>query len=212
MTPKELEAAFTQLFDTGEADRILSRLTFKYSGLPRDDVIEMFQEACVEVVQRHRAGKDTSNVAGLVQTIARNKLADTVKSRAGEEFLDMDQLPLGGGWRHDDEYRAKIERATEYIRDIVESWDSDNQRRTMLLMLDAAVDGLLLQPKDMDEMLDCARGTSGVWKGRALDRLRGQLAEDGVLTWNELLDLLPIDTDIDPDEPNEDDDEEYTND
>ena len=99
VTFNDLEAAFTRLFDSGEADKILNRLKFKYSGLPREDVIEMFQEACVEVVQRYRAGKDTSNVAGLVHTITRNKLADAVKSRTSEDLGDMDQLPLGGGRR-----------------------------------------------------------------------------------------------------------------
>ncbi len=212
MTEEELEAAFTRLFESGEADKILSRLRSKFSGLPRDDVIEMFQEACLEVVQRRHAGQDTSNVAGLVHTIARNKLTDASRTRFSTQDADFDQLPLRGTWQHDEEYQSKIERATKYVRDIVESWDSHNHRRTMLLMLDAAVDGILLQPKEMDELLGCARGTSGVWKSRALDRLRDQLADDGVLTWNELLELLPMDDEGGPDDLMEEEDEELSDD
>lgn len=207
VTDQELEAAFTALFESGEADKIMTRLMYKFSGLPRADVRDMFQEACLEVVRRQRAGRDTSKVAGLVQTIARNKLVDlaVARSHLKEGPGDFDQLPLQSGWRHDEDYQAKIERATKYIRDIVESWPVDNHRRTMLLILDAAVDGLLLQPKEMDEVLGCARGTSGVWKERALDRLRAQLATEGLLTWTELLELLPIDEKGPADDRTEDD-------
>jgi len=210
VTLKALEAAFTRLFDSGEADKIMNRLMYKFSGLPRADVREMFQEACLEVVQRQRAGRDTSNVAGLVQTIARNKLVDLAAARARikEGPGDFEQLPLQSGWQHNEDYWAKIERATKYIRDVVESWPVDNHRRTMLLMLDAAVDGLLLQPKEMDEILGCARGTSGVWKERALDRLRTQLAAEGLLTWDELLELLPIDEEAPADDLFEEEDED----
>jgi DNA-directed RNA polymerase specialized sigma24 family protein len=211
VTPKELEDAFIALFDSGEADKILSRLRAKFSGLPRDDITEMFQEACAEVVNRRNAGLDTSNVAGLVTTIARNKLVDVIRSRESEDGAYAAQMRLDAGWQHDEDYKAKVERATKYIHDIVESWDIDNYRQIMLLMLEAATDGLLLQPKDIGDRLRWKRGKSSVVKARALDRLRAQLAHDGVLTWNELLDLLPIDTDIDSDELNEDD-EEYTDD
>lgn len=211
MTRDQLEAAFTLLFSSGEADKIMSRLMYRFRGpLPRSDIREMFQEACLEVVQRQRNGRDTKNVAGLVHTISKNKLIDllNLRSRLEEAPADFEQLPFQGGWQHDEDHQAKIERATKYIRDIVESWPVDNHRRTMLLMLDAAVDGLLLQPKEMDELLGCARGTSGVWKERAIDRLRAQLAAEGLLTWDELLELLPIDEDAAIEEPTDEEDEE----
>jgi len=205
---EELEAAFVMLFDGKQsaADRILVCLRSQFADLPREDVADFFQEACVEVVARQRAGKDTSNVPGLVTTIARNKLQDARKARyaaeAGHELLVI-QAQLS--WQHDDERQARIERGTKYVRGLVAAWDSDNHRRTMTLLLDAAVEGMLLTPKEIDERLGCARGTGGVWKQRCFDRLRADLAREG-LEWDEVLDVLPIDDD----DPNEtDDDEEF---
>lgn len=57
---------------------------------------------------------------------------------SAEPTTDLDQLRKAMAGRRDEEYQAKIERAAKYICDIVESWDSETHRRTMLLMLDAA--------------------------------------------------------------------------
>jgi hypothetical protein len=47
-----------------------------------------------------------------------------------------------------------------------------------------------LEPRDLDEMLGCARGTSRIWRNRAFDRLRVQLEKDGI-SWEEVTGLLP---------------------
>lgn len=209
MIAEELEIAFIKLFDgkPSIADRILGRLRSQFSDVAREDVADIFQEACAEVVARQRAGKDTSNVPGLITTIARNKLQDARKARyaaeAGQELLAI-QAQLG--WQYDDERRARIERGTKFIRDLVATWDSENHRRTMILLLDAAVEGMLLTPKEIDDRLGCARGTGGVWKQRCFDRLRADLAREG-LEWDEVLEILPIDEDTE-----NTDDEEFEND
>src|SRR4051794_14184395 len=87
VTPDELEAAFIELFagEKRDADRILRTLRGQFGDVPREDVADMFHDACADVVARQRAGKDTSNVAGLVTTIARNKLQDVRKARYAAE-------------------------------------------------------------------------------------------------------------------------------
>lgn len=209
MTAEELEALFIELFDgkPSSADRILGRLRGQFSDIAREDVADIFQEACAEVVARQRAGKDTSNVPGLVTTIARNKLQDARKARyaaaANHELLAI-QSQLS--WQYDDERQARIERGTKFVRDLVSTWDSENHRRTMILLLDAAVEGMLLTPKEIDEHLGCARGTGGVWKQRCFDRLRAALAREG-LEWDAVLEILPIDDDTE-----DTNDEEFNND
>lgn len=211
MTPEELEAAFVDLFagQKSEADRILGRLRGKFADIPREDVADIFRDACAEVVVRQQAGKDTSNVPGLVTTIARNKLQDARRIRYSAQGTEEALATLAaGGQQHDEERQAKIERGAKYVRDLVSAWDSENHRRTMILLLDAAVEGMLLTPKEIDERLGCARGTGGVWKQRCFDRLRADLEREGILTWDDLLDAFDIDDEtanLDEQEEHEDD-------
>jgi len=118
--------------------------------------------------------------------------------RAWQKMLDGSEVDAafarrereGGDWRHDEEWQARIERAVEYVFKAVANWPADNHRRTLLTIIDAAVEGVQLEPQDLDRLLGCARGTGRVWRARAYDRLKAQLERDGV-SWEQVTGLLP---------------------
>lgn len=210
MTPDELEAEFVRLAAVGELDKIQRILRSRRDKVPREVVREIVQEACLEVVRRQQAGGRITNVAGLLMTIAGRLL-----EKAWQQMQDGFEVDAafarrereGGDWRHDDEWQTRIERATEYIYRVVANWPADNLRRTLLTIIDAAAEGMQLEPRDLDAQLGCARGTGRVWRDRALDRLRVQLERDGI-SWEEVTGPLPgladhdddLDTDLDTDE------------
>lgn len=193
MTPDELEAEFVRLTKERELDKIQRILRSRRDRVPRDVVAEIVQEACLEVVRRQQAGGRITNVAGLVMTIAGRMLEKAwVKMMDGVEVdaaFARRQREVGE-WRHDDKWQAMIERATEYVFKVAASWPADNLKRALMTIIDAAAEGVQLEPRDLDELLGCARGTSAVWRRRAYDRLRAQLEEDG-LSWEEISGPLP---------------------
>jgi hypothetical protein len=73
---------------------------------------------------------------------------------------------------------------------VVEAWPDNNHRRTLLLIFEAAADGIQLEPRDLDAQLGCARGTARVWRARALDRLKVQMENDGI-SWESFAELMP---------------------
>jgi hypothetical protein len=192
VTPDELEAEFIRLSQTGELDKIQRILRSRRVKVPRDVTREIVQEAGLEVVRRQRAGGKITNVAGLVMTIATRML-----EKAWEQLRDGLEVEAefarreraGGQWQHDDAWQARIERAVEYVFKAVANWPADNLRRTLMTIIDAAVEGVQLEPHDLDELFGCARGTSAVWRRRAYDRLRVQFERDGI-SWEEATGLL----------------------
>ena len=193
MTPEALEAEFIRLTEVGELDKIQRVLRARRDKVPHEVTREIVQEACLEVVRRQQTGGRITNVAGLVMTIA-----GRLHEKAWREMLDGFEVDAafarrqrdGGVWSHDDEWHARIERAVEYVSKIVAGWPNDNHRRTLMVIIDAAVAGEQLEARDLDVVLGCARGTGRVWRDRALDRLRAQLEKDG-MSWEEITRLLP---------------------
>ncbi len=193
MTPEDLEAEFVRLAAVGELDKIQMYLRSRRDKVPPEVVRDILQDACLEVVSRQQVGGRITNVAGLVTTIARRLLDKT-----WQQMVDGDEVDAalarrqreGGEWCHDDEWQARVERATEYVFRIVAGWPADNPRRTLMTIIDAAVDGVQLEARDLDELLGCAHGTGRVWRNRAFDRLRAQLEQDGI-SWEEITGPLP---------------------
>jgi DNA-directed RNA polymerase specialized sigma24 family protein len=207
MTDDELEAAFIEQFGSGNIDKIRYSLAFRYPGVPKEEVDAAVQEACLAVVRRQKNGEDTSNVGGLVRQIARNKLFDLVA--AAQQAQDSQyavHLRQGPEWGHHEEYEAGVERGIKYVRDIATGWDIDNYRRTILLLLDAAADGVFLMPKEIAEALGCSVSSAAKWREAGYARLRVQLAADSVMTMNELFELLPLAEE--PDDETDDDEDE----
>ncbi|RFU21037.1 hypothetical protein [Geodermatophilus marinus] len=215
MTPEELEAEFLRLTATGEMDKILRMLRARRDQLPREVVREILQEACLEVVKRQQAGGRITNVAGLLVTIGR-RLVDKAWQQVGEG-REVDEAFARreretGAWQHDDAWHAAVERAMEYVFKAVANWPVDNHRRTLLLIIEAAGNGMQLTPRDLDANLGCAKGTGRVWRDRAYERLRAQIEADG-MSWEAIADLLPGSQDTDladhhHTEPDDDADEE----
>jgi hypothetical protein len=193
VTAEELEAEFVRLSAAGELDKIQRTLRQRRDRVPREVVKEIVQEACLEVVRRQQTGGRITNVAGLVQTISRRML-----EKAWQEMLAGFEVDAafarrereGGDWRHDEEWQARIERAVEYVFKAVANWPADNHRRTLMTIIDAAVDGVQIEARDLDQLLGCAPGTGRVWRDRAYDRLKAQLEREGV-SWEQVTGLLP---------------------
>jgi len=192
VTPEELEAEFVRLTEIGELDKIQRVLRARRDKVPREVVREIVQEACLEVVRRQQVGGRITNVAGLVMTIA-GRLLD----KAWQQMLDGFEVDAAfarrqreGGWRHNEEWQARVERAVEYVFKVVAGWPADNLRRTLMVIIDAAVEGVQLEARDLDAVLGCARGTGRIWRDRAYDRLRAQMEKDG-MSWEEITGLLP---------------------
>ena len=204
MTPEALEVEFVRLTEVGELDKIQRVLRSRRDKVPHEVKREIVQEACLEVVRRQQTGGRITNVAGLVMTIA-----GRLHEKTWREMLDGFEVDAafarrqrdGGVWSHDDEWHARIERAVEYIHKIVAGWPADNHRRTLMVMIDAAVAGEQLEARDLDAVLGCARGTGRVWRNRALDRLRAQLEKNG-MSWDDISRLIP---DIDEDDEHDSD-------
>lgn len=192
MTPEELELEFVTLAQSGELDKIQMYLRARRDKVPREVVREIVQEACLEVVRRQQDGGRITNVAGLITTIARRQ-----QDKVWKEMLEGAEIDSalarreaeGGEWCHDDQWQAKVERATEYIFKVVAGWPTDNLRRTLLTIIDAAAQGVQLESRDLDRVLECAHGTGRVWRDRAFDRLRVQLEKDGI-SWDEVTGAL----------------------
>ena len=207
VTRDELEAEFLRMAAAGELDKIQRMLRSRRDRVPREVVKDIVQEACLEVIRRQQAGGVITNVAGLIVTIGGRMLEKAwQKMLAGYEvdaaFARREREI--GEWRHDEQRQAGIDRAVDYVFKAVANWPADNHRRTLLMIIEAAAEGVQLEARDLDERLGCARGTGRVWRDRAFDRLRAQLEREGV-SWEEVTDLLP---DTSGDDPGEGDDAE----
>jgi len=206
VTPEELDAEFVRLTQTGELDKIQMYLRARRDKIPREVVHEILQEACYEVIRRQQDGGAITNVAGLLTTIARRRLdkvwADMLEGAEVEAAFARRQAEVGD-WRHDDEWQVRIERATEYIFKVVAGWPASNLRHTLLTIIDAAAQGVQLEARDLDRILECAPGTGRVWRDRAFARLRVQLEKDGI-SWEEVTGGLPGLDEDDADELDED--------
>jgi len=202
VTKEELEREFLRLAETGEVDRILRGLRSRYWRIPRADVVDAYGDAVVEVVRRWKSGQTITNLPGLLTTVARRRLA--VISRLAHEEEDIRTLLEIGArepWEHNEERQTKIERGVLYIKALLPRLDNDNYRRTLVTILDAAKDGVQLENKELGSILGCAPNTAGMWRLRALQRLLPLLKETGIVSMEDLLEMLPV---SDNDEDNED--------
>lgn len=211
MTDKELDKAFLQLVESGEFDRILRHLRSRWDRVPREVVLEALQDASEEVVKRQQAGGTITNLAGLLTTIARRRLGaiweEMQREREAREVL-VARAGHPGVWGHDEDYAAKIERAAAYIRTLAARIDSENHRRTVLTIIDAAAEGIQLENKDLGEILGCIPNTAGMWKLRGFQRVRVLLETEGVMSWEDIIEMIPLPEDDETDEDNESEDEE----
>lgn len=214
MNDDELDQAFLDLAE-GEYDRLLAQMRTKWSGVPREDVRHFIQEACEEVVRRVKAGGTITNLPGMIRTIADRALgkywAELQESHDVERAMGR-LASYGLLWRHDEETVTRVQRAAAYVRSLVPKLDNENWQRTIVAILDAAVEGRQAENKDLGEVLGAKPDTVGKWKERAIRRLVAILREEGYESLEALLAPPPKDEDDDPYEEESDDDEEYKDD
>lgn len=200
MTDDELDEEFLRLAETGEVDRILRGLRNRYTRVPRDVVVEVYRDATVDAVLRHKRGQAITNLAGLLTTIAQRKLRAVwlamQEAEEGQPLLELRVQHLEA-FGHDEEHASKVERAARFVRDLVPRLNNENYRRTLVTLLDAAQGGIQLENKELGDILGCAPNTAAMWKLRAYQRLRPLLQEAGIVTWEQLVDILPLPEDED---------------
>lgn len=212
MTDDELDQAFLDLAGTGEYDKLLGQMRTKWSGVPREEVRHFIQEACEEVVRRAKAGQKITNLPGLIRTVSDRMLGkywnELQEARDVEKAMSR-LATYGLLWQHDEETVIRVRRAADYVRTLVPKLDNDNWRRTILAMLDAAVEGQQAENKDLAEVLGAKPDTVGKWKERAISRLAVILREEG---YDSLDALLNPPTAADDEVDDQTDDEEYEDD
>lgn len=200
MTPEELESVFVDLVEKREIDKVRATIRTAAAGLPDGTADDIFQHACLEVVRRNEAGGDLSNIPGLLVTIGRRHAWRLRKDRDEAEELSA---ALGRGldesldWAMDEARQEQIDRAVAWVKEKVEMWPSGNLRRVMMTIIDAAREGVQLQPKDLAARLDCPPKHAGVWRNRAEARLRKAAEDDGVC-WESI--ATPLGDDLQEDD------------
>ena len=194
MTPEELEREFVKLAEKGEYDKILGQLRAKWSDtIPRDVVLEMLQEACGDVIDRQRRGQAITNVAGLLRTITDRRLYALWKSNdivndRDDAFEEIDSET--GRWRHSEERHEQVARGVAFVKEALVAWPDNNYRRVLHVIIDAAAEGMQLEPKELGELLGVDRGTARVWRERAYARLAAQFEKQGI-SWEYVTGLVP---------------------
>jgi hypothetical protein len=169
--------------------------------MPRDIVREVYQQACTDVVEMALNDYKITSLAGLITRIAQRYQSEVWIKMAvldGSDSLDASDVLGPNGWKHDEEHMARVERGAAYVRSIAPRIDSENHRRTLLTIIDAAKEGIQLENKELAEILGCIPNTAGMWKLRAFQRARVLLEEDGVMSWEDITEMLPLPGDEDP--------------
>jgi DNA-directed RNA polymerase specialized sigma24 family protein len=211
VTDDELDKAFLELVEGGELDRILRQLRHKWNGAPRETVLNAVRDAATELVQRAKSGQKITNVPGLIRTIADRQLIrgwEDIEAADGARGAIELQATHPEIWRHDETRVAKIERAADYVRTLVPKIESESYRATLYAMLDAAVDGHQLQPKQLAEQMGCSPNTASKWMERAPQRLLPFMEDAGYTSFEELLNMTaPQHSDDDTDQDEELDDD-----
>ncbi|MEU1958467.1 hypothetical protein [Nocardia sp. NPDC019304] len=182
MTDDELDQEFYDLAESGEYDRILRQMRFKWSRVPREEVCHFVQDASEEVVRRVKAGQSVTNLPGLIRTIADRLLAKywADLERAEEAQQTIGRLAAHGVlWRHDEETVERIQRTADYLRTLVHKLDNENHQRVINAILDATADGRQAENKDLADVLGCKADTAGKWKERAIVRLATIVRDEG---------------------------------
>lgn len=211
MTDDNVTTTFLKLVESGEFDRILRTLRNQWDRVPRETILDVVQDAAIDVGHRLSDGQAIGNVAALVTTVARRKLIkvwETIQNGKGAVSALELRAKYPAAWQHDEERIVKVKRAANYVRTLIPKVDNEKYRRTLYEMLDAAEQGRQLMPKDLAEKLECSSNTASKQMERAPARLLPILKEAGFNTLDALLEI-PSQT---GDDEHSDDEKEFHDD
>jgi DNA-directed RNA polymerase specialized sigma24 family protein len=161
-------------------DGLVRTLEAKFSTGRVDDFEDAIAEAFAKLVRRKSA---LENPRGYVTAVATNAML-RILSRAARERLPDSDMPEEGGsdtWADPTGDEAIGAAMFEFVRGIVEHWESRNYRTAMLVILEAAELGEPLVAEELAEELeerlghDVLLSTARQWRKRGLDRLRAEL-------------------------------------
>jgi hypothetical protein len=211
VTDDNVTTTFLKLVESGEFDRILRTLRNQWDRVPRETILDVVQDAAIDVGHRLSDGQAIGNVAALVTTVARRKLIkvwETIQNGKGAVSALELRAKYPAAWQHDEERIVKVKRAANYVRTLIPKVDNEKYRRTLYEMLDAAEQGRQLMPKDLAEKLECSANTASKQMERAPARLLPILKEAGFDTLDALLEI-PSQT---GDDEHSDDEKEFYHD
>ncbi len=183
----ELEAMLHDGFLDGLV-RLLDRRFPAGAGTMSEDSVA---EAIRKTIGAGRS-RTIENPRGYVTTIATNEMRASI-SRAAIETLPQanedeqetweDRLPAPA--EDDPEVQVRGRLVYEFVRTLVDAWESRNLKTTTLLVLEGSFLGEALSGEELAERAsdlldkDVSASTARQWRKRGLDRLRAQLVAEG---------------------------------
>lgn len=179
MTNEEIEAIFIELVKTGEIDRITARLAAGFhSSVPREEVVQYVQDAVLACLRKMKTGTKIRKPPAFITKVAKTLLLKHVE-QDGEDVLGIyARFVDGAEW--DDAQVERRARALMVIKEELATWPTNNQRRALMVMLEAARNHEQLTDRELGEALGTTEGTASSWKSRGLRRLRERLSAKGI--------------------------------
>jgi DNA-directed RNA polymerase specialized sigma24 family protein len=180
------EALMRERFPEG----LVRALEAKFNAGRTDDFEDAIAEGFAKLVRHDRA---LENPRGYVTAVATNAMRRILSRAARERLPDSDMAEEGepDTWADPTGEEAIGTAMFEFVRGIVERWESRNYRTATLVILVAAELGEPLSAEELAEELEDRVGhevlpsTARQWRKRGLDRLRAELHAAEISTQEE---------------------------
>ncbi|MEJ7784314.1 MAG: sigma factor [Solirubrobacteraceae bacterium] len=186
-----LEAQCEELVRDRFPEGLVRTLQRKFPTGRYHDFEDAVAEAFLKLVRKGRA---LENPRGYVTTVAVNEMLGTL-ARAARELLpdaDEDDAEEIDRWADPTADEAINDATFDFMRAIVNGWESRNWRAATLIVLEAARLGEAISASELAGELEAQLGqevlpqTARQWRKRGLDRLREQLHDADLWTDKEL--------------------------
>jgi DNA-directed RNA polymerase specialized sigma24 family protein len=171
-------------------DGLVRGLEAKFEAGRAQDYEDAVAEGFAKLVTKELA---LANPRGYVTTVATNAIRRTLFRAAREQLPDSESPEDGAldSWADPTAEEAIGKAMFDFVRDIIERWESHNVRTATLLILEAAKLGEPLSSAELAEQLedhlghDVLPSTARQWRKRGLDRLRAELYDAELSTRKE---------------------------
>jgi DNA-directed RNA polymerase specialized sigma24 family protein len=162
------------------ADGLVRTLERKFAAARAHDCEDAVAEGFAKLVKKE---SELANPRGYVTTVATNAIRRTLFRAAREQLPDSESAEDGvlDTWADPTAEEAIGKAMFDFVRDIIERWESHNVRTATLVILEAAKLGEPLSSAELAEQLEDQLGqdvlpsTARQWRKRGLDRLRAEL-------------------------------------
>lgn len=194
MSPKaerSVEDQCRELVDDRFPEGLVRTLGRKFPTGCYDDYEDAVADGFLKLIAK---GESLENPRGYITTVAANVMRKTLARAAREQLPDAEPDEDGevDVWADPTAEAAINERIVEFLREIVQKWESRNVRTATVLVLEAAKVGEPISGAELAEELEHQLGhdvlpdTARQWRKRGLDRLREELHAANLWTEKEL--------------------------